>query len=46
MEETHEQNEYRKNSKINLTSSKRTKINWMFSEELEGKYESVTSHVA
>jgi hypothetical protein len=43
---THEQNEDRKNPKINFTlSAKRTKINRTFKEEMGGKYETATSHL-
>jgi hypothetical protein len=35
------------NTKINVTlSAKRTKINWTSSEEMGGKYESLTGHQA
>jgi hypothetical protein len=39
MEQTCEQNEYRKNPKTNFTlSAIRSKINWMSNEEMGGKY--------
>jgi hypothetical protein len=38
VEGTHEQNEYRKYPETNFTlPHKRTKIKWMFNEELRGK---------
>jgi hypothetical protein len=47
MEGVCEQNEYRKNPKINFTlSAKRMKINWMSREEDGGKYETITGHLA
>jgi hypothetical protein len=47
MEGTHVQNEYRKNPKTNFTlSANRTKINWTSKEEMGGKYEIITGHLA
>jgi len=43
----HEHNEYRKNPKRDfMLSAKRIKLNWMFNEDMGGKYETVTGHMA
>jgi hypothetical protein len=42
-----EHNEYRKNPRTNFTlSAKRAKINLTSNEEMAGKYETVTAHLA
>jgi hypothetical protein len=47
MEDIHGQNEYRKNYKTNVTLLfKRTKISLMSDEEVRGKYETITGHLA
>jgi len=47
VEGTCEQNEYRKNPVTNFTLlTKRSKINRTSSEEMGGKYETVTGHLA
>jgi hypothetical protein len=44
---THEQDEYKKNSKTNFTlSAKGTKINQMSNEEMREKYETIRGHLA
>jgi hypothetical protein len=42
-----EENEYRKNLKINfMLSARRTKISWTSDEEMRGKHETVIGHMA
>jgi hypothetical protein len=47
MEGTCEQNDYRRYPKTNfILSNKRAEINHMSSEEMGGKYETITDHLA